>query len=172
MLIVGGRGLFAVRAGASGDITPPADAATSDGLLWANAAGAPGMASPLVYKDFVYILDRRGGVINCYAAATGKLAYKERLPGSREFWASPWACDGKIFCLDDAGATHVLAPGPEFNLIGTNQLAGRFWATSAVADGSFLLRSADALYCIKNAGTSPTAIQATRTEPAATPARK
>ncbi|MEX2317452.1 MAG: PQQ-binding-like beta-propeller repeat protein [Pirellulales bacterium] len=170
MLIVGGRGLFAVRAGAAGDITPPAGGTTSEGLLWANESGAPGMASPLIYYDFVYILDRRGGIVNCYAADTGKLAYKERLPGSREFWASPWACDSKIFCSDDAGATHVLAPGPEFKLIGANQLAGRFWASSAVADSSLLLRSAGALHCIKNAGAA--AVQAARTEAAELPARK
>ena len=28
------------------------------------------------------------------------------------FWASPWAYDGKVFCLDETGTTHVLKAGP------------------------------------------------------------
>jgi len=172
MLIVGGRGMFAVKAGATGDITPAeageAEAPASGGLLWANESGGPSMASPLIYQGFVYVLERRGGIVTCYHAATGEPAYKERLPGSREFWASPWASGGKVFCQDAAGATHVLAPGPEFKLIGTNQLDGRFWATSAVADGALLLRGDDTLFCVGspiNAGTVR-AVRAETTEPA------
>ncbi len=161
MLIVGGRGLFAVLAGAQGDITPNTGETTSSGVLWSNEAGAPAMASPLVYKGFVYICDRRGGVVTCYDAANGKQAYKERLPGNREFWASPWAADGKVFCTDDTGVTHVLAAGPEFKLLGANSLDGKFWASSAIADGSLLLRSTDKLYCIGSAAT-PAGVQATR----------
>jgi outer membrane protein assembly factor BamB len=159
LLIVGARALFAVRPGAAGDITPAAGEKTSRGVIWSQERGGPQMASPLIHDGFVYICDRRGGMITCYEAATGREAYKERLPGEREFWASPWACDGKIFCLDDTGATHVLTPGGEFKLLATNQLEGRFWASSAVTDGSFLLRSTDSLYRIKGGAS---VIQATR----------
>jgi len=170
MLIVGARGLFAVRAGAAGDITPAAGEKSSAGVLWSNDRGGPSMASPLIYKGFVYICDRRGGIVTCYQAADGKESYKERLPGEREFWSSPWVCDDKIFCLDDSGATHVLAPGAEFKLFGTNQLDGRFWATSAAVDGALLLRGADSLYCIKKAATS--GIRAVRAESTELPARR
>lgn len=159
MLVVGARGLFAVRAGASGDITPAAGETASNGVLWSHDRGGPQMASPLIHDGYVYICDRRGGIVTCYDAASGKEAYKERLPGEREFWASPWACNGRIFCLDDSGATHVLAPGGTFQVLATNQLEGRFWASAAVADGSFLLRSTDTLFRIKG---GPSAIQASR----------
>ena len=99
-------------------------------------------------RRFVYILSRRGSIVSCYDAANGEEVYRERLPGSREFWASPWASDGKIFCPGDTGATHVIAAGPEFNKIRTNQLDGRFWATSALTDDAVLLRSTDTLYCV------------------------
>jgi outer membrane protein assembly factor BamB len=171
LLIVGGRGLFAVRAGAHGNITPKEGERTSAGVVWSNETGAPAMSSPLLYDGLIYILDRRGGLVTCYEAANGKQLYKERLPGAREFWASPWACGGKIFCTDDTGATHVLAPGPDFKLIGTNQLEGRFWATSALAEGSLLLRSSDTLFCVRGAGAATT-IQATRPEATGLPARR
>ena len=45
----------------------------------------------------LYVLDQRGGMINCYDAKTGKAAYtKERLPKARGFTSSPWAANGKV----------------------------------------------------------------------------
>lgn len=144
----GPGGLFAIKAGATGDITLPTDSTSNEFVLWVNRKAAPAFASPLLYEDFVYILARRGGIVGCYDATTGEEVYRKRLDGSREFWASPWAFNGKIFCQGESGATHVLDAGPEFNPLYTNQLEGRFWATSAAADGVILLRSVDSLYCI------------------------
>jgi hypothetical protein len=109
------------------------------------------MASPAILDGYVYILSRRGGIASCYDLATGEQAYRQRMPGTNEFWASPWVHDDKVFCLDASGATHVLAPGPEFNLIRSNQLEdGRFWSTCAIADGCLLLRGSSTLFCISN----------------------
>ena len=147
----GPGGLFAIKAGGSGDITPAEGETSSEFVLWSNRKAAPAMASPILLDGHVYILSRRGGIVGCYNAGTGEEVYRERLEGSREFWASPWAFDGKLFCPGDSGATHVLAPGSEFKPLHTNQLEGRFWASSAAADGVLLLRSADSLYCIARA---------------------
>ena len=84
------------------------------------------------------------------SARTGKAAYtKERIPGARAFWASPWAYDGKVFCLDDGGTTHVLQAGPAFKVLGKNTLNDQCWATPAVAGGSLIVRGVDSVYCIK-----------------------
>ncbi len=112
--------------------------------------GGPSAASPLVFQGFIYILEQNGGMVSCYDAKTGKPAYKrERLQGARTFWASPWAYDGKIFCLDDGGTTHVIQAGPEFKILGKNKLSDQFWATPALAGGAVILRGIDDLYCIK-----------------------
>jgi outer membrane protein assembly factor BamB len=152
----GGRGfgggsssLFAVNAGASGDITPKQGQSTSAGVTWSQTKTGPEMASPLVYQGYLYLLSRDGGLVSCFDAKTGKQAYRERLPGARAFWASPWAYDGKVFCLDDGGTTHVLQAGPEFKVLGKNSLNDQFWATPAVAGGSLILRGVDNVYCIK-----------------------
>jgi hypothetical protein len=98
----------------------------------------------------VYILEQNGGLVSCYDARTGKPAYqRERLPGAQPFWASPWAYDGKVFCLDDGGTTHVLRARPEFKVLGKNALSDQFWATPAVAGGVLVLRGFDNVYCIK-----------------------
>lgn len=146
----GGGSFFAVRAGASGDISLKGGATANAGVAWLQPKSGLGMASPLVYRGHVYILERRGGLVSCYDAKTGKPAYaKERLPSAKGFWASPWGYDGKIFCLDDDGQTFVLQSGPEFKLVGKNVLPDRFWATPAAAGEALYLRGVDYVYCIK-----------------------
>jgi hypothetical protein len=89
-------------------------------------------------------------MVNCYDAKTGKAAYtKERLPRAGAFTSSPWAADGKVYCLDESGQTFVLKAGPEFKLLATNSINDMFWASPAIAGGSLLLRGADSIYCIK-----------------------
>jgi outer membrane protein assembly factor BamB len=146
----GPGGLFAIKAGASGDITLGSDATSNEFVLWFNRKAAPAMASPILLDGFVYILGRRGGIVGCYNAETGEEVYRERLDGSREFWASPWAFDGKVFCQGESGATHVLASGAEFKPMRTNQLDGRFWASSAIGEDTVILRSTDMLYAVSN----------------------
>lgn len=136
--------LFAVKAGAKGELS------ATEGIAWSAPRAWPGAASPLVYDGFVYVLDRNGGTISCFDAKTGKAAYtKERIPSAGAFWASPWAADGKIFCLDETGQTHVLKAGAEFEVVRINKL-GRdtYWATPIAANGALFIRSVDSLYCI------------------------
>lgn len=144
----GGGYLFAVKAGASGDVTPKPGETSSAGVLWSQSNAGIAFASPLVYQNLVYILERSGGGINCYHARTGESIYSERVPGVRTFWATPWACDGKIFCLGDRGTTHVVQAGPEFKILGQNKLNDDFYASCAFTGDSIILRGAGSLYCI------------------------
>jgi hypothetical protein len=92
----------AVRAGAKGDITLKEGQTSNAGVAWYRTQAGPAMASPLFYDGYLYILEQRGGQVSCYDARTGEPAYKkERLPGAKGFTSSPWAYDGKVFCLDD-----------------------------------------------------------------------
>ena len=107
------------------------------------------MASPLVYEGHVYILDRRSGMVSCYDAKTGDVAYeKQKLDGARAFWASPWGSDGKIFCPDESGSVFVLEAGTELKVLGRNSLSDKFWATPAIAGGAIILRGVEHIYCV------------------------
>jgi len=72
----------------------------------------------------------------------------ERIEGATGFTSSPWASDGKVFCLDETGLTVVLKAGPEFEVLTTNRLDETFWSSVAVAGENLLLRGVDHLYCI------------------------
>jgi outer membrane protein assembly factor BamB len=144
----GAKPLFAVKAGASGDITLKDKATSNDGVAWFSPQAGPSMASPILYEGYLYILEQRGGLLSCLDAKTGKQIYKERL-GGRGFTSSPWAYDGKIFCLGDDGQTYVVQAGTEFKVLSKNALGEMCWSSPAAAGGALFLRTVDQLYCIK-----------------------
>jgi outer membrane protein assembly factor BamB len=141
------RPLFAIRPGASGDISLNDGQTSNKAIAWCKQIG-PYNPSPVLYGDYVYILYDRG-LVACYEAKTGKEVYKkQRLPGGNAFTASPWAYDGKIFCLSEDGDTHVIQAGPEFKLLGKNRLDEMSLATPAVAGDRLIIRTASKVYCI------------------------
>jgi outer membrane protein assembly factor BamB len=145
----GARPLFAIKAGASGDLTLKSGDTSNDGVAWYQAKAGPTTASPLLYDGHLYILEERGGLLNCLDAKTGKEIYRERLTGARGFTSSPWAGDGKVYCLSEDGDTYVVQAGAEFKLLGKNKFDEMCYATPAVAGSALYLRTVDHLYCVK-----------------------
>jgi outer membrane protein assembly factor BamB len=146
----GNSPLFAVRAGAGGDITLQDDETSNAGVAWSRTRAGPSMASPLYYDGLLYILEQRGGMISCYDGQTGEPAYyRTRIPDATGFTASPWAAGSNIFCLDDSGQTIVLKAGRSFGVVGRNTVGEMCWSTPAFSDTEILLRSIDHLYCIR-----------------------
>ena len=141
--------LAAIRAGAAGDLTPRLDASAHQDVAWLLEKAGPTIASPLAYRGCLYILDQASDILTCYETKSGRLVYRERLPNARGFFASPWANDGKIFCLDQSGRTFVLEAGPVFRVLNENDLNEQCAATPAVAKGAIFLRTANDLYCLE-----------------------
>ena len=145
----GGGTLFAVKAGASGDISLDSAQDSNEWVAWTQPKSRIAMATPLLYKGFLYGLARNGGTISCFDIETGEYAYKrERLEGAKSFWASPWVYNDMVFCLDDTGTTHVLQPGQEFKVLATNTLDDKFWSSTAMAGGVLIFRGVDFVYGI------------------------
>jgi outer membrane protein assembly factor BamB len=141
------RPVFAVKPGASGDITLPEAADSSEYIAWRQKKAGPYNPTPLVYGDYLYVLYDLG-FLSCYEAKTGKLVYdRQRLQGP--FTASPWAADGKVFCLNEDGNTHVIQAGPEFKVLRQNRLEEMSLATPALSGDRLFLRTQSKLYCIR-----------------------
>jgi outer membrane protein assembly factor BamB len=145
------RPLYAVRPGASGDITLKPGETSNDYIAWSNPTAAPYNPSPLFYDGRVYVLQDRG-LFSCFDAKTGKVLYdRERLPDGFVFTASPWAAAGKIFCLNENGLCFVIRAGDQFKLLHTNKLAEdeMCMASPAMVGDRLLIRTAARLYCIQ-----------------------
>ena len=142
------RPVYAIRAGASGDITLGEGSTSNDYIVWSHPQLGSYNPSSLVYGDYHYtLLDR--GILMCYDARTGEEVYpRQRVTAGTLFTASPWAYNGKIFALSEDGDTYVIRAGSEFEVLGRNSLDEMTLATPAFARGSIFLRTASKLYRI------------------------
>jgi outer membrane protein assembly factor BamB len=145
------RPVYAIRPGASGDITLQPDQTANEFIAWSNPTTGPYNPSPLFYQGRLYVLYDRG-TVSCFEAKTGRTLYdRQTLPNGQAFTASPWAAKGKVFCLNEDGVCFVLGAGEKFELLGTNTLADddMCMATPALVGDRLLIRTAARLYCIR-----------------------
>ncbi len=143
------RPVYAVKPGASGDITPEDEQHSGKYIAWYHKFGGPYNPSPIVYGDYLYILYDRG-MVSCYQGRTGRLIYEQKqlAKDARAFTVSPWANDGKLFFLSEDGDTFVVKAGPEFKVLGRNALNEMCMATPATLRGSIIIRTLNKLYRI------------------------
>jgi len=145
------RPVYAIRPCAAGDITLPPGQTHSAAIAWCRPTAAPYHPSPLLYDGRFYVLYDRAR-LSAFDPPTGTPRFeKQQLPGGGQFWASPWAYHGRVFCLNEEGVTFVVRGGDRFELLHTNKLAGddMCFATPAVAGDRLLIRSSARIYCIR-----------------------
>ncbi|MFM7035077.1 MAG: PQQ-binding-like beta-propeller repeat protein [Planctomycetia bacterium] len=116
-------------------------------IAWRQKKGAPTMSSPLVIGDELSVVSDKG-IMTCLDARSGDVLWSERLGGN--FSSSPLFADGRIYVGNRDGHTFVIKPGKEFDLLATNQLDGRIFATPAAVGSALYLRTDKALYRIEN----------------------
>lgn len=143
------RPVYAIRPGASGDITPTDGQDPSEYIAWHDRFGGPYNPSPIAYGDYLYVLYDRG-TVTCYDGRSGKVVYEKQqlAKDARAFTASPWANDGKLFFLSEDGDTFVVQAGPEFEVLGRNPLNEMCMATPATLRGNLVIRTLTKLYRI------------------------
>ena len=143
------RPVYAVRPGASGDISF-AEGESNEHIAWYQPLLGTYSTSALVYGDHYYTLLDRGFLL-CHDARTGEEIYgRRRIAPGHGFTASPWAYNGKVFALSEDGITYVMEAGPDFAIVGTNDLDEMALATPAIARGSLILRTQSKLYRVTN----------------------
>lgn len=145
------RPLYAIRPGAEGNISLTEDESSNEWIAWSQPQAAPYNPSTLGYRGIVYVLYDRG-FMGAYRASDGEELYtKQRLPQGRAFTSSPWAYDGKVFCLNEDGDTFVVQAGEAFNLLHVNKLQSddMGMATPAIVGDRLLIRTAARLYSIR-----------------------
>jgi outer membrane protein assembly factor BamB len=144
------RPVFAIRPGASGDISLKAGETNNAFIAWYLPSAAPYNPSPLIYGDQIYVLFDFG-FLSAHDARTGRQVYeKQRIRmEATSFTASPWAANGRVYALSEDGDTFVFQAGPEFRLLHKNSLDEMCMATPAIAGNRLLIRTMSQLYCIE-----------------------
>jgi hypothetical protein len=145
------QGTIAVRAGGKGDVT-------ETNVLW-SSRDASYVPTPVVCQGHLFVVSDQGYAL-CLEAKTGKLVYRERLPGvsgGKPFYASPVLANGHLYAVSRRSGTFIIPAAPEFKLAAQNKLAGDetdFNATPALAGRQLFLRSNRTLYCIESMQTA------------------
>ena len=98
-----------LRAGGSGDITPPDAETRNEHVVWYDRlAGGTYLPTPVIYRNALYVLNDKG-IFSRHNAETGERIYRSRVaPGASTFTASPWAYKGHVFVMSEEGDTFVI----------------------------------------------------------------
>ena len=151
------RPVYAIRPGASGDITLNETGQNSDYIAWFDDTAGPYHPTPLVYGDYYFTLQDRG-FFTVHDALTGEELYlteqqiqtkevRRRIaPGATGFTASPWAYNDRIFVISEDGDTYVLDAENNFRVIATNSLEEVAMSSPAIARGSLFIRTRSHLW--------------------------
>lgn len=142
--------LFAVKAGAEGDITLSENETTSESVIWSDSIAGTGNPSPVLYNGLIYLLASRGGEIRCIDASNGELVYKQKTEKVGACWATPWIYNEQLYFYDEKGITNIIKTGREFEAIGSNSIDDKFWASVAIAKDAYIFKGVDNIYCVGN----------------------
>ena len=130
--------ILAVKPDGTGNIT------STDKIVWRSNRGVSYVPSPISEGDYFLVVSD-SGVAHCFEAKTGKIAWQERMG---EHHASLVSANGLVYFLNDNGVTHVVRPGPAYDLVARNELGERTFASPAISDGRLLLRGDRHLFCL------------------------
>ncbi len=149
------RPIFAIRAGATGDISLADDESSNANVAWSSPRDGPYIASPLVYRGYLYVVSANG-VLTVFDATTGERAYKRRI-GDRggAYSASPIAADGRLYLTSEDGDIFVVKAGPEYELLAANRMGEVCLATPAISEGQIFVRTTGRLVAVTD-GIGPT----------------
>ncbi len=132
--------IYAIRPGASGDISLKDGQESSAFVAWSKKRGGPYMPTPIVYGELLYTCSNNG-VVTAYTARTGERIYQQRLADrGGAFTASPVASDGKLYLSSEDGEIFVVKAGHTHELLSVNPVGEVLMATPAISDGMLIVR--------------------------------
>ncbi len=135
----GGQKLLQISPDGKGDVT-------KTHVLPGRFGAVPNTPSFLVVEDDFYMVSDKG-VVTCLDPESGKIHWKKRLKGN--FSASPLYGEGRIYITSEDGVCTVIKAGRKFKKLATSSLSERTFASIAVVDSAFIIRTENNLYRIE-----------------------
>jgi outer membrane protein assembly factor BamB len=124
------------------------DCSTNPEVIAWTSPRTPDVSIPLLVDGLVYLL-HKDGRLQCLDAETGKEIYFARTY-TGQHRSSPVYAGGYIYFQSSDGHCTVVKPGPNLEIVSTNELDEPITASAVVADGVLYIRSYKALYAIAN----------------------
>jgi outer membrane protein assembly factor BamB len=132
---------FAVRLDGSGDVT-------ATGRAWQRDDVGVFCCSPVEYKDRIYLLRNRGGLV-CLDPNTGKTFWTDAFPrASSSYYASPVIANGILYAAREDGMVFAARVEDKFELLSENPMGERIVASPSLSKDALILRGEKHLFCI------------------------
>lgn len=142
------RPMRAIRADASGDISPDDSGAMKPAVAWNHDRKGNYMQTPIVVGDSLYGC-ADVGLLTCFDATTGEVRYSERLSKTSEGYTASPISDGRhLFFTSELGNVFVVPATGKFSVVATNALDETCLSTPAISEGMMFFRTRDKLIAI------------------------
>jgi hypothetical protein len=139
------RRSYAIRPGATGDIT-----GSKDAIAWMREE-APYLSTPVVSGNYVYAFGNRGtGILKVYDALTGATVYERRIGEGAAASASMIAAGDRVYAINEDGEVYVIKAGGVYEEIAVNKMEEPVQATPAASGDTLFIRGAAHLFAIRN----------------------
>ena len=119
-----------------------------DMKAWKHKQGTAKVASPLLYRDRLWVV-ADGGLLTCTDAKTGKVIFeRQRLgpQGGGDYYASPVGAAGRIYLCSTRGAVTTVEPADTLKVLMQTTLPEGIRATPALSGDMLLIRSGGTLW--------------------------
>ena len=134
------RPVFAIKPGASGDITLGPNETANRSVAWSRTGRGSYMPTPLIHDGVLYVLANQG-LLDAYDVTTGEEIYRQRLPHQGSgFSASPVLADGRLYLSSEDGDIFVVRAGRTFEILGRHSMGEPLMATPALAADTMYVR--------------------------------
>jgi outer membrane protein assembly factor BamB len=137
------RRAYAIRLGASGDITDSKDA-----IAWMREE-APYLSTPVISGEYVYTLSSRG-ILIVYSARSGETIYEQRIGQGSGASASLIASGDHVYAANEDGEVYVIQVGPTYRELSVNKMNEPVMATPAASGDTLFIRGTGHLFAIRD----------------------
>jgi outer membrane protein assembly factor BamB len=132
--------IYAIRAGASGDITLKDDEEKNAAVAWSKLRGGAFIPTPLLYDGLLYVTNE-GGILASYKIDTGERVYQQRMTRGGSYSSSAVAADGRLYVASEDGDVIVAKAGPTFEKLAQKQMKEMIMASPAISGNMIIYRT-------------------------------
>jgi outer membrane protein assembly factor BamB len=143
------RPMRAIRADATGDITPDNSDWKHPSIAWNHDRRGTYMQTPIIVGNLIYgCLDN--ALLTCFDTTTGDVRYSERLVSSNSegFTSSPVSDGRHLFFTSEMGNVLAVPVGDKFSVAATTPLGETCLSTPAISDGALFFRTRGKLIAV------------------------
>ncbi len=135
------RPMRAIRADASGDLTPDDSGAMKPTVVWNHDRRGNYMQTPIVVGDSLYAC-ADVGLVTCFDAKTGEVRYSERFSAASEGYTASPVSDGRhLYFTSELGNVFVVPATGKFSIAAKNTLDETCLSTPAISSGALFFRT-------------------------------